>query len=206
MAARGLWPKRLEQSRAMLPRSMPAERPKPKSETRPRAIEFWNGADDDDATVASHPYAKLKGITHAFGARRGIAGGARVGYNADCILVPNRDWDGEFIGVEVINASKDKQTYGNKGLLILGNPEDAPIIHLCEGWATAWALSQMFPRRFAAVICFGKKLKQTEAELRRRYAGRPVIHAESAQNRDAWDIWHSGRGEAYARKVLGVLA
>ncbi len=188
--------------------AVPKQEPyrEPVSETRPKAIEFWNNADDDDATVAAHPYAKRKRITHAFGARRGIAGGKRVGYNADCILVPNRNWDGEFIGVEVINANKDKQTYGNKGLLMLGNLEDAPHIHLCEGWATAWALAQMFPKRFAAVVCFGKQIQRAIPEVSTRYTGRPVIHAESAQNRDAWDIWHSGRGDAYVQKVMGVLA
>jgi len=192
--------------RVFIPSRIPAERTPPISETRPKAIEFWSNADDDDATVASHPYAKLKGITHAFGARRGVAGGARVGYNVDCILVPNRNWDGEFIGVEIINASKDKQTYGNKGLLILGNPEDAPLIHICEGWATAWALSQMFTNRFAAIVCFGKQIQSAAREVSKRYTGRPIVHAESAQNRDAWDIWCSGRGDAYAKRVMEVLA
>jgi putative DNA primase/helicase len=156
--------------------------------------------------VADHPYARRKRIAHAFGARRGIASGRVVGYNADCILVPNRNWDGEFIGVECINPGGKKQTFGNKGILILGTPEDAPLIHLCEGWATAYALSEMFPQRFATIVCFGKQIEKAIPEITKRYSGRPVIHEESPKNRDAWDIWHAGDGDTYTKNVVGALS
>ena len=198
----------LEQERPLLPRrvEIAAEIPAPISETRPKALEFWRKADNDDAVVASHPYAKRKQITHAFGARRGVAGGSVVGYDSDCILVPNRSWDGEFLGVECINAEGKKQTFGNKGILMLGNPEDAMLIHLCEGWATAWALSQMFPQRFAVIVCFGKQIQRAIPEASKRYAGRLVIHEESATNRDAWDVWHAGDGETYTKNIVEALS
>lgn len=208
--ARGLWPTRERVSRHR-PRIERAERQKkqeskPRSATLPKAIEFWRRADNDDAIVADHPYARRKRITQAFGARRGIAGGSVVGHNADCIFVPNRNWDGEFIGVECINSEGKKQTYGNKGILILGNPEDAPLIHLCEGWATAYALSQMFPQRYAIIVCFGKQIDKAVPQVIKRYSGRPVIHKESPKNRDAWDIWHAGGGDTYIENIVGALA
>lgn len=208
LKARGLWSAR-DKAHRPTPRidvdALLKQEPKPRSATLPKAIEFWRKADNDDATVASHPYAKRKRITHAFGARRGVTGGSVVGYDSDCILVPNRNWDGEFIGVECINAEGKKQTFGNKGILILGNPEDAPLIHLCEGWATAWALSQMFPKRFAAVVCFGKQIQSAAPQVSKRYTGRPVIHEESPSNRDVWDIWHAGDSEGYTQKLMGAL-
>lgn len=210
LKARGLWPTRANASqygsRFDLDARLKKQESKPRSATLPKAIEFWRRADDDDALVADHPYARRKRITQAFGARRGTAGGSVIGHYADCILVPNRNWDGEFIGVECINSEGKKQTFGNKGILILGTPEEAPLIHLCEGWATAYALSEMFPQRFAAIICFGKQIEKTIPEVTKRYSGRPVIHEESPKNRDAWDIWHAGDGDTYTKNVLGALS
>ena len=210
LKALGLWPVRDKVSqrkpRIDIDARLKKQEPKPRSATLPKAIEFWRRADNDEAMVADHPYARRKRITHSFGARRGIAGGRVLGYNADCIVVPNRNWDGEFIGVECINPEGKKQTFGNKGILILGNPEDAPLIHLCEGWATAYALSQMFPHRFATIVCFGKQIEKAVPEVSKRYSGRLVIHEESPKNRDAWDIWHAGYGDTYIKNILGALS
>jgi hypothetical protein len=76
--------------------------------------------DRDDAAVAAHPYAIRKKITHAAGAGRSRVTGSVVGQDADCIVVPYRTLAGELVGVECINAEGAKQTFGRKGVLVLG--------------------------------------------------------------------------------------
>lgn len=163
---------------------------------------LWKGSREG---VHRHPYARTKRITHEFGARRGIANGSVIGWEQDCILVPLRDWDGAVVGVEAINATGKKQTYGSKGVLVLGNPEDAKLIHVCEGWATAWALSQLFPDRFGCVVAFGKgRLEKIAEEANERYKGQIVIHYDDSDNRDAWDLWTAGEGAPYITKIRGL--
>tara|TARA_R110002072_G_scaffold302386_1_gene484997 strand:- start:116 stop:697 length:582 start_codon:yes stop_codon:yes gene_type:complete len=169
------------------------------SPTADYAKSIWSLASDD---VATHPYAIKKRITHAFGALRGTAKGKLIGKDADCIIVPNRDWEGQLVGVECINADGVKQTFGSKGLLILGNPEDALRVNVCEGWATAWALSQLFPERFACIVAFGKsKLDKYADTASKRYWCSIVIHVDTEDNVDVWDTWASGKGDDYVRAV-----
>jgi hypothetical protein len=113
------------------------------SPTLDYAKQIWAAGNDDDAYVSEQGYCQKKRITHAFGARRGRVNGSRVGRDADCVLVPNRDWEGNLVGIEAINPDGVKQTYGHKGLLMLGHPEEASVVHICEGWATAWAIGHI---------------------------------------------------------------
>jgi len=176
-----------------------------KKEALPRtydyAVEIWGSATPVDADLASHPYAIRKRITHAFGARRGAVSGSLIGRGADCIIVPNRDWYGQMVGVECINGDGVKQTFGSKGLLVLGYPEGAPLVHVCEGWATAWALSQLFPDQFGCIVAFGKgRLGLYSKEAQIRFRGIVAVH-EEANKRDVWDLWVAGEGEKYAQRT-----
>ncbi len=122
-------------------------RPPPKpSSTQNYAKEIWERVDREDSMVAFHPYAKRKDIRRAYGAGRAKVTGKLVGKDADCIVVPNRRLSGELIGVECINPEGAKQTFGKKGVLVLGtddetNPNQPRLI--VEGWASgvkAWDL------------------------------------------------------------------
>ena len=167
------------------------------------AKEIWAASSAPDGrSVGTHPYAVKKRITHAFGVCRVAVSGRLLGKDGDCIVVPNRNWDGELVGVECINHDGVKQTFGFKGLLVLGMPEDASIVHVCEGWATAWAISQLFPQSFACIVVFGKSgLGRYSVEAQDRYKGNIAVHEEGADNRDVWDLWIAGEGEQYASRV-----
>lgn len=201
-----------------LPNPRPKPRPKPMPSKPPAtysyAVEVWRESNDDDPPpsyepdpegyrVDTHPYAAKKLITHAFGARRGTASGRLIGKSADCVIVPNRDWEGQLVGVECINEDGLKQTFGSKGLLVLGYPEGAPLIHVCEGWATAWALSKLFQDQFACVVAFGKSKLETLSDAARvSYRGIVVVHHDDKENRDVWDRWESGHGQQYAENIM----
>jgi phage/plasmid primase-like uncharacterized protein len=180
------------------------ERPKEhrKPATLAYAKELWERCKRDDQWVARHPYAKKKRIGHAFGAGRYPVTGSLVGHEADCLIIPNRDWGGNLIGVECINAEGKKQTFGSKGMLLLGHPEGAELIHVCEGWATAWALGELFPDQFACIVAFGKSAMETIANAAQiRFKGKIAVHEEGKDNRDVWDVWNAGEGESYANRV-----
>ena len=127
-----------------------------------------------------------------------------VGKQADCIVVPNRDWAGNLVGVECINPEGKKQTWGNKGILLQGHPEGAELIHVVEGWATAWAVFEVFPRPHACLVAFGKQMDAAAQEADKRFAGEVLIHREE-NNRDLWDVWDAGEGDQYRDNVLGGL-
>lgn len=169
-----------------------------KSDKADLAREIWDMGGVD--VVSSHPYAVKKGITHDFGARRGQATGRVVGRNADCIILPLRSWDHQVVGVEVINWEGAKQTFGNKGVLVLGYPEESETIHICEGWATAWACAQLRPKSFGCIVSFGggRRIRQVAEEASNRFRGRIVVHDEPG-NMDVWDVWKAGRGDLYMR-------
>jgi hypothetical protein len=169
-----------------------------KSDKSDLAREIWDMGGVD--VVSSHPYAMRKGITHDFGARRGQATGSVVGRNADCLILPLRSWDHHVVGVEVINWEGAKQTFGNKGVLVLGYPEESETIHICEGWATAWACAQLRPKSFGCIVSFGggRRIRQVAGEASNRFRGRIVVHEEPG-NRDVWDLWKAGRGDLYMR-------
>lgn len=200
----GLWPEKGGKRKAFTPAPR-AKRPVESctSPTLDYARQIWKVSSDDDSFVSKHAYAVKKRITHAFGARRGSVNGRLVGKDADCVLVPNRDWDSNLVGVECINAEGLKQTFGNKGILVLGHPEGAEIIHVCEGWATAFAIAQLFPRPFACIVAFGKSAMERYArDSQVRFRGDIALHCEGDDNRDAWDLWNDGDGEAYAKLLM----
>ena len=169
------------------PTPAPAPRPAPKpqqSSTAPYAAELWLAANkwlDDDAwlsnpspdeTVALHPYAIAKGITHAGGAGIGIASGRIIGRNQNCIIVPIRERGvGEVQAVECISGQSldgkwPKQTFGPKsgGYLLLGNTLDKSVPwYVAEGWADAYTAVWHWPNEDGSkrdnsvcAIAFGK--------------------------------------------------
>jgi phage/plasmid primase-like uncharacterized protein len=153
---------------------------------------LWAGAYDPDVTgnskhfVAGQEYAQLKGIEHQYGARRGFASGSLIGQNTDCVIVPNHDLDGNLTGVECIgipdeNGKTPKQSFGKKGLLILGNDldPDVPII-LLEGWASAvsWVFHIKKGNACAAVY-FGKGSgRKRLADVKQHYPSHVVLLGE----------------------------
>lgn len=177
---------------------------KPKRDTQKQGRDWWEQGRVN--AVATHPYALKKRITHDFGARRVTASGSVIGQDADCIIVPMRQGD-DLVGIELINPEGQKQTFGRKGVLILGYPEGATEIHVCEGWATAFALSQMFPKSFACAVTFGcgKTMKDAAQALASKYLLPVVLHEEAEDNQDAWDYWDAGRADEY-RALVNVHA
>lgn len=118
--------------------------------------------------VSQHPYAVRKGITHPFGAGRGVASGSVVGQDADCLLIPIRpNGIDEPIAVQAINADGKKQTYGTiaDGFLLLGDERDTSAAWFAvEGWATAHAVRHAL-RHSVVLISFGKGRLQKVAQL-----------------------------------------
>lgn len=162
------------------PAPAPRQAPKPQtSSTAPYAAKLWRttnewmDADDwlshpsTDETVASHPYAIAKGISHAGGAGRVVATGPTIGRNQDCIIVPIRERGvGEVQAVECINAQGKKCTFGPKagGYLLLGNTLDKTIPwFVAEGWASAYSTIWHLPNpdggkpdNCVCAVAFGK--------------------------------------------------
>lgn len=122
---------------------VPASPPEPASLER-YAVDLYSAGVDDDVVVMAHPYARVKHLVSAGGARRGRASGSRIGRDADCILVPCREHgDGRVQGVQAINADGVKQSFGkfSDGYLLLGNTLDkSRRWFVCEGWASALAV------------------------------------------------------------------
>ena len=127
--------------------AMPVKISKPKSKTFAYAKSTWELLQDNykarsDYHVMTHPYAEKKHIESAAGAARAMVNSRQLGGNKDCIVVPLRNLEtGRFCGIECIDPSGNKVTYGNKGVLMLGNDLDKSLpIHICEGWADAAAI------------------------------------------------------------------
>lgn len=162
----------------------PAQRAEPENRTLPYARKIWARVDRDDEAVAAHPYAIRKQITHAAGAGRARVTGSLVGQDADCIVVPYRTLAGELVGVECINTEGQKQTFGRKGVLVLGNDlcPALPILVL-EGWASAVHALNIYRWDACAVVAGGKgRLERVAVELEKRHPGRNIIIcAEEAQ-------------------------
>jgi len=154
----------------------------------------------------THPYGVRKGIRGAFGAKRGNASGKLIGQDADCLVIPSRDWDGNLIGVECINADGTKQSFGRKGVLLLGDPEHSDVIHITEGWATLHACFELFSRPHGGVVAFGCSLLDRAAnDCLERFSGTPIIHHDDEANRDVWDLVAVGEGPQYRARVMGRL-
>lgn len=153
-----------------------------KSPTRDYALSLWRESqslESWDAAVADHPYAIRKRIKHAAGARRSAASGRLIGRDADCLLIPQRTLEGDLVGVECIAPEGVKQTFGNKGILILGNDLDPKLPQLvCEGWATAAAMLNLYCWNAVVYAAFGKgMLEKLALQIAERYPQRTVIVA-----------------------------
>ena len=152
------------------------------SDTTPYALAIWARVNRDDAAVAGHPYAVRKGIRQAAGAGRATVSGSRIGNDADCLVVPLRDLaQGGLLGVEVISADGAKQTFGRKGLLILGNELDPALpVTVVEGWASAAVLVfNIFAGNACAIVAGGKgRMERTATAAANRWPGRVVVIAE----------------------------
>jgi putative DNA primase/helicase len=117
---------------------------------------LWDKASKNDKFVTDHPYSKLKKIPNAAGAARGAASGRVIGHSSDCIILPQSTLRGRFVGVECINPEGIKQTFGKKGILILGDTGNKSCpIYVVEGWADGVATWQYFGE-VIVVIVFGK--------------------------------------------------
>ena len=126
------------------------------SKTQHYAESLWAAANNNDAYVAGHPYSLRKGIQWACGAGRGSASGRLLGQEADCVIVPQRTLQGVFAGVECINPEGIKQSFGNKGVLMLGNTLDRTLpIYITEGWADAVSAWKLFGDVIVIAV-FGK--------------------------------------------------
>lgn len=150
------------------------------SKTLEYAQSIWARVDRNDRVVASHPYAVKKGIRHAAGAGRATVSGSVVGVDADCLVIPLRDYETEeLVGVECINAEGAKQTFGIRGVLILGNDLDPSLPTLIiEGWASAAVTvfdDAWFKGNACAVVAGGKSRLDKVAEMvAARYPTRQV--------------------------------
>ena len=149
--------------------------PKTPSKTFAYASDLWRSSSNAD--VANHPYAESKGIYWPAGAARGIASGSLIGQSSDCVIVPMRGLTGEFKGVECIAENGSKQTFGNKGVLILGNDLNDELTQIIvEGWATAARTFHIFKGDIAIYACFGKgKMQQLSHQLEVQYPQRRVV-------------------------------
>jgi phage/plasmid primase-like uncharacterized protein len=154
--------------------------PTPPTKTQAYARRVWQEVCNrefhrDDDHIASHPYARRKKITWAAGAGRGRVSGRVVGQGADCIVVPMRDWRNNLSGVECINGAGTKQTFGNKGVLKLGIPEDSKAeIVVCEGWADGVAIFRSLPPPASVIVRFGKGVVGLVQEVQQRFPDNQV--------------------------------
>jgi hypothetical protein len=147
--------------------SITPKRPKTESATYKYARQIWQRTKPNDwvswdAEVSSHPYAIKKQIRHACGAARGAVTGSLIGKDADCIILPMRTVQGALTGLECINADGVKQTFGTKGVLVLGNTLDASLdVHICEGWADAVSVWRM-NGNVNVIAVFGNRERQLQ--------------------------------------------
>ena len=161
--------------------SRPPQRRVERAPEPPRTLGFaraiWQRVNRDDSHVAAHPYCIRKGIHHAAGAGRTIVSSPRIGERIDCIVVPLRSLEGEFVGVECIDGNGRKTTLGNKGVLVLGNDLNPTLpVLVVEGWATAVHALNALAWKACAVVAGGKhRLQQVAKEIDQRDPRRHVV-------------------------------
>jgi putative DNA primase/helicase len=148
------------------PTNPPPAPPQPsKAPTYNKAVAIWQQA-QSCRDIASHPYAVKKGVSWAAGAARGRVTSRLVGNAADCLIIPMHTLDGEFCGVECINPEGTKQTFGNKGVLLLGDKENKSLpIHLVEGWADGVSAKHFFGDVLVVVVFGLGMLEKKAAEI-----------------------------------------
>lgn len=171
----------------------PNPEPQPPRDLTGYARKLWATSEQSDAVVASHPYARAKGINWAAGAGRGIASGRKIGREADCIIVPVRTPDGDLCAVECLADHTDetgkfrRQAFGSKrdGWLTLGNDLD-PMIprYVVEGWATGARLLMM-TRNCLVCVAFGSgRMRAIADDIEKRFPGSPVMICVEAPHAD----------------------
>ncbi|MBK6278760.1 MAG: hypothetical protein IPF57_11795 [Gammaproteobacteria bacterium] len=154
------------------------QRAEPERSTADYARDIWARVARSDAAVAAHPYGVRKRIRHAAGAGRATVSGRLIGRNADCLVVPYRTLDGELVGVEVINEAGAKQTFGSKGVLVLGNDREPALTQfVVEGWASAARLVFAMNRGNACAYVAGSKgrLERVARQVAERFPARQVV-------------------------------
>lgn len=145
------------------PRRAPVAVQAPSTWTTRYARSLWRRVNNDDATIAAHPYAKAKGIDWAAGAGRAVAKGSWsvIGTDQDCIVIPIRTVaDERLVAVQCITADGKKQTFGSMGddgCLILGNSLDRSVTWtVTEGWADAVTIAfHAYRGNAVAAVAFG---------------------------------------------------
>jgi putative DNA primase/helicase len=161
----------------------PAPEPPAASPTQGYVLGLWARADRDSAAVASHPYARRKGIDWHAAAGRARASGRVIGRDADCIVVPIRTIPERTVAaVQCITADGAKQTFGPvKGnALQLGEVRDRGAEwFVVEGWADAASLFREVHRSvvFAAM---GKEFDHLAARIVETYSPRRLVLLEDA--------------------------
>ena len=161
------------------------EHPKPQTATFSYAKKIWTATKPDkliswDQAVLEHPYPMKKGIEHACGAARFLVTGSQIGEEADCIILPMRTLEGEFTGIEAINSEGVKQTFGSKGVLVLGNDRDSSLPQLVvEGWATGVAVLDICHWNACVYVAFGKgRLGAVASRVQTKYCDRTIVIVE----------------------------
>jgi len=149
-----------------------AEQDQRQQQAREQAARRWEAA----APATVHPYLSRKGIA---------AHGARI--EGERLLVPMRDADGELWNVERISADgKDKR--GLSGgrrtgcLHLIGQPEDAGPLVICEGYATGASIHQATGYPVAVAFNAGNLLAVAQA-LRAKHPGARLILAADDDHR-----------------------
>lgn len=176
-AKRNGWSGKVEPAPRPIHKSVKAVPPK----TLGYALDTWarvkpGDFESLDKLVSSHPYATKKSITWAAGATRGAVSGRLIGQDADCIIIPQRTYpEAKLCGIECINPEGRKQTFGKKGVLILGNDLDPGLPQLLvEGWATGAHFQNL--RNCAVYVCGGKgQLPKIAAAIGKRHPNRKII-------------------------------
>ena len=177
----GLSTETLPETPPRTPQKQPQRVQEP-SPTLPYARAIWQRVDQSDYAIAGHPYAVRKRIRHAAGAGRATVTGSLVGERADCIIVPMRTLAGELVGVECINPEGKKQTFGNKGILILGNDLDPKLPQLVvEGWACAVGWFLIHKGNIAVYAAFSKsRLRPVAEEVEAKHPRRTIVICREA--------------------------
>ena len=157
---------------------------------------YWTGVEEwfhDGPKVQDHPYAIRKGITHACGALRVIAD-YPFSRPTDCIVLPQRSperspEDRYITGLQLISETGQKRNIGRHGYMFLGSWEHPrAVIHIVEGWATAWAVLEDYPGPSGCIVSFGEKHMKAAAEIAvNQFRRLPVIWNEP-HNYDYLDL------------------
>ena len=153
---------------------------------------YWPGQEawfNDRPKVVDHPYAIRKGLTHACGAYRVIADWP-FSKPSDCIVLPQRSpTDGYITGLQLINEEGQKKNVGRHGFMFLGSWEHPrAVIHVVEGWATAWAVLEDYHGPSGCIVAFGKQHMEAAAEIATRQLQRIPIVWNEPENYDYLDL------------------